>query len=88
MEISAPSSPVRDVYGRMRRLSAAIDDPDSSTLQRHRWTQEYVDLATDLSGVVGARAAVGAELVDRAGRSPQLPDGRVPRVGDRADLYL
>ncbi|KAA1417942.1 hypothetical protein F0U44_15005 [Nocardioides humilatus] len=91
MEVSAAQSPVRDVYGRMRRLSAAIDDPDSTFGQRWRWTDEYVDLAAELAGQVGARQAAGAEMVDRGTRRREAPDGFTPRVGPRADgtdLYL
>lgn len=92
MEVSSPQSPVRDVYGRMRRLSDAIDDPDSSVGQRVGWTREYVDLSGELSGTVGARAAAGAELLDRAVRRIERPDGHTPRLGRRTDagtdLYL
>ena len=92
MEISSSPSPVRDVYGRMRRLSEAIDDPDSSVGQRRRWTAEYIDLSGELAGTVGARAAGGAELLDRATRRLDPPDGHTPRVSprtdSRTDLYL
>lgn len=90
MEVSSAQSPVRDVYGRMRRLSEAIDDPDSSVGQRRRWTAEYVDLSGRLAGTVGPRAAGGAELLHRATRRSEQPDGHTPRLGrgDRADLYL
>jgi hypothetical protein len=76
----------------MRRLSAAIDDPDSSVGQRVRWTEEYVDLSGELVGAVGARLASGAELLDRSTRRIDPPDGHGPRVGTcsngRRDLYL
>jgi len=81
--------PPRDAYARMRRLSDAIDDPDSSFGQRLRWTDEYVDLSGELVGSVGARAAAGAELLDRSTRRSPLPDGHAPRLGGGgADLYL
>ncbi|HET7688831.1 MAG TPA: hypothetical protein VFK41_00495 [Nocardioidaceae bacterium] len=86
MEVSpSVQSPVKDVYGRMRRLSEAIDDPDSSVGQRLRWTDEYVGLSSELAGVVGARHAAGAELLDRATRLVDEPDGHVPRVAPRGD---
>lgn len=92
MEVSSSPSPVRDVYGRMRRLSAAIDDRDSSVGERRRWTAEYVDLSGQLAGSVGVRTASGAELLDRATRRVDPPDGHIPRVSPRADartdLYL
>lgn len=92
MEVSSAQSPVRDVYGRMRRLSDAIDDPDSTVGQRVRWTEEYVDLSGELVGAVGSRAAAGAELLDRTVRRIDRPDGHTPRVGREArsgtDLYL
>ena len=92
MQVSAPQSPVRDVYSRMRRLSDAIDDPDSSVGQRVRWTEEYVELSGELAGSIGARAAGGAELLDRVTSKPGTPDGRTPRVpprsDSRTDLYL
>lgn len=92
MQVSAPQSPVRDVYGRMRRLSEAIDDPDSSVGQRGRWTKEYVELSGELAGAIGARAAGGAELLERVTSNPGAPDGRVPRVrppaDGRTDVYL
>lgn len=83
MEIS--SAPARDVYGRMRRLSQAIDDRDSSFGQRRRWTAEYVELSGDLVGSVGARAAGGALLLDRASRRIEPSDGHAPHVGSGAD---
>lgn len=92
MEVSSSPSPVRDVYGRMRRLSEATDDPDSTLGQRLRWTDEYVDLSGELAGQVGVRAAGGAELLDRATRRLDPPDGHTPRVSPRAgtgtNLYL
>lgn len=96
MEVSSQQSPVRDVYPRMRRLSEAIDDPDSSLGQRRRWTEEYVDLTGELVGAIGARAASGAILMDRATTRIDPPDGHAPRVSprpasssvDRTDLYL
>jgi hypothetical protein len=92
MEVSSSPSPVRDVYGRMRRLSAAIDDRDSSVGQRLRWTDEYVDLAGELAGAVGVRTAGGAELLDRVTRRLDPPDGHTPRIRPRTDagtdLYL
>lgn len=92
MEVSSSHSPVRDVYGRMRRLSEAIDDRDSSVGQRLRWTEEYVDLSGELAGTVGVRVSGGAELLDRATRRIDPPDGHTPRIWQRedarADLYL
>lgn len=90
MEVPPLPPPPRDAYARMRRLSEAIDDPDSSLGQRLRWTDEYVGLSGELVGAVGARAASGAELLDRSTRRDALPDGRVPRLGagPRTDLYL
>ena len=92
MDVSSASSPVRDVYGRMRRLSAAMDDPDSSVGQRVRWTDEYVGLSGELVGAVGARTAGGAELLDRTTRRHEAPDGHTPRIPSRTDrstdLYL
>jgi hypothetical protein len=92
MEVSSSPSPVRDVYGRMRRLSEAIDDRDSSVGERRRWTAEYVDLSGELAGSVGVRTASGAELLDRATRRVDPPDGHIPRVSPRTDartdLYL
>lgn len=76
----------------MRRLSEAIHDRDSSVGQRRGWTAEYVELSGELAGTVGARAAGGAELLDRVTRRSDPPDGRVPRVPPRGDtgtdLYL
>lgn len=87
-----PPSPVRDVYGRMRRLSDAIDDPDSSIGQRVAWTDEYVGLSGELRGLVGARTAAGIEVLDRATRATQVSDGQAPRVrgsdSRRTDLWL
>jgi hypothetical protein len=92
VEVSSSQSPVRDVYGRMRRLTEAIEDPDSSVGQRLRWTEEYVELTGELAGNVGARTAGGAELLDRATRQPNPPDGHTPPVRPRpdtgTDLYL
>ena len=74
----------------MRRLSDAIDDPDSTFGQRLRWTGEYVGLSGELVGAVGARAASGAEVLDRSTRRSGVQDGHVPRPGGgaRTDLYL
>lgn len=92
MEISAPPRPAGEPYSRMHRLSAAIDDPDSSYGQRREWTAEYVELAGSLVGSVGARAANGAVLLDLATRPHDRPDGHAPRPGpdsrDGTDLYL
>lgn len=92
MQVSSAQSPVRDVYGRMRRLSEAIDDPDSSVGHRGRWTEEYVELSGELAGTVGVRAAGGAELLDRVTRRSGPADGHTPRVppppDSRTDLYL
>lgn len=81
MEVSSPASHLQEPYARMRRLSEAIDDPDSSFGQRRRWTREYVELAGGLAGTVGARTASGVELLDRATRRIDPPDGRT-------DTYL
>lgn len=92
MEVSSSHAQVRDVYGRMRRLSEAIQDPDSSVGQRRRWSEEYTQLSVDLTGSVGARKAAGAELLDRVTRRLEMPDGHTPRVGPptdgRKDMYL
>lgn len=91
MEISRAPAPAQDAYGRMRRLSAAIDDPDSSFGERRRWTSEYVELNGELVGSVGARTAGGAVLLDRATRHREQPDGHVPRLGrpgSSTDVYL
>lgn len=76
----------------MRRLSEAIDDRDSSVGQRRHWTAEHVELSGELAGTIGARAAGGAELLDRATRRSDPPDGRAPRIPTRedrgTDLYL
>ena len=83
---------MKDVYGRMRRLSEAIDDRDSSVGQRRQWTAEYVELSGELAGTVGARVAGGAELLNRVSRRSDASDGHVPRVPPRGegrtDLYL
>ncbi len=92
MEIGSASSPVRDVYGRMRRLGDAIADPDSSTSDRWRWTEEHEELAGELAGLVGTRTAGGIQVLDHALRPRPEADGRVPRItargGERTDLYL
>ena len=91
MEVSS-QSPVRNVYGRMTRLADAINDADSSVGQRRHWTAEYIELAGELAGTVGVRTAGGAELLHRATRRVEPPDGHTPRVPPRAaggtDLYL
>ncbi len=92
MEVSSSASPVRDVYGRMRRLDDAIGDADSSFGQRRQWTKEYVDLSGELAGRIGARAAGGAELLTKVTRRLDPPDGQAPRVpprtGSGTDVYL
>ncbi|TIC81613.1 hypothetical protein [Nocardioides sp. GY 10127] len=71
------------VYGRMRRLADAIDDPDSTLGQRQRWRSEYTELSGQLVGTVGARTAAGAEVLERSTRLAQPRDGRVPHVPER-----